>query len=105
MALELLTKVEGTVSDLPIAKGEDANLPCYFTPHFFAVELSDGLFVSNVTLTLRQMIALLEEKGYNYSNLTVYYSSEEIKPEVVKKTTEEAEQKPATKKQSKNRGN
>lgn len=80
MAFEqFLSKQEGTVNGLPIAKGEDANLPCYFTPHFFAVETQDGLFVSNTQLTLRQIIALLEEKGYNYSESKVHYSLDKIK--------------------------
>jgi hypothetical protein len=76
-----LDKTEGTVTGLQIAKGEDANLPCYFTPHFFAVETADGLFVSNTQLTLRQIIALLEEKGYNYNESKVHYSLKEIKAE------------------------
>lgn len=85
-------KVEGIVEGLPVAKSEDATLPCYFTPHFFAVETNDGLFVSNTELTLRQTIALIQEKGYNYSNSKVLYSLESIKPEAVKEPEEVIEE-------------
>lgn len=109
MAFEtFLSKVEGTVNGLPIAKGEDATLPCYFTPHFFAVETSDGLFVSTKALTLRQIIALLEEKSYNYSNVIVHYSLEKIvaKQETAAEAVDEAEpeSKPEQHKKSKHRG-
>jgi hypothetical protein len=77
---QFFIKAEGTVEELPQVVSEDANLPCYFTPHFFAVETNDGLFVSNTELTLRQTIALIAELGYNYSNSKVLYSLESIKP-------------------------
>lgn len=80
---------KGTVNGLQLAKDEDASLPCYFTPHFFAVETVDGLFVSNQPLTLRQTIALLEEKSYNYTKLTVYYSLDQIKVKPEKKLKSE----------------
>ena len=74
---EFLTKATGSIKDLPEVKGEEASLPCYFTPHYFGADTKEGTVLSTQPLTLRQIMALLDEKGYNVSKL--YYSEEPIK--------------------------
>ena len=89
MALEqFFNKTDGAVNGLPVAKGEEPSLPCYFTPHFFAVETEDGILLSKEAFTLRQIIALLSENGYNYNQSKAYYSLKEINLEKKTKSIE-----------------
>lgn len=78
MALKnFVSEVPDFKKDLPTVKGEENLLPCYFTPHYFGVVAKGKTFVSKTPLTLRQIVALLEESGYTES--TLYFSETEIK--------------------------